>query len=350
VWADPSELLAGGRHAFEAFPWGYHPRDHFRYRSETQRRYEHLVANHRYLCFSNLGAFGAWGNFGVAAATGQKRKFSLWFDWVFHEMATGGHQSVKERIRNRIYSAIAKRNTYRAIRSCSLGLFHGQTVYDAYARLCRQPALVHDVHISPDDAISTSDLNSKMAELGTRSSLRIGYVGRAHPMKAPLDWIDAVAKAAQALGTERIEAVWLGDGPLLEDARAKVRALGLQACIRFEGFVADRSKVLSFMRRQDVLLFCHVTPESPRCLIEALISGLPIVGYESSYARELIGTRGGAILTPLGDPRVLAESLIRLANDREALRRLTAAAASSREIYNDQSVFAHRSELIKKYA
>ena len=258
--------------------------------------------------------------------------------------------STIKQIRNGIYAAIIKRQTYRAIRACDLGLFHGQTVYDAYAPFCRQPALVHDVHVSPNDAISDTDLASKMTQLGARRSIRIGYVGRAHPMKAPLQWIDAIAKAVKVLGSERIEAVWLGDGPLLEDARARVRDLNLQACIRFAGFVGDRAEVLAFLRRQDVLLFCHVTPESPRVLIEALISGLPLVGYDSSYARELVGERGGANLSPIGDSDALAANLIRLANSREELRRLTREAAASREIYNDEAVFAHRSELIKKYA
>jgi glycosyltransferase involved in cell wall biosynthesis len=350
VWADPAELLAGGRHVFEPFPWGYHPRDHFRHRSEVSRRYDKLVSDHRHLCFSNLGAFGAWGNFGVAAARRQKHKFSLWFDWVVHKMASNDDGSMKERIRNRLYSAITKRNTYSAIHHCDLGLFHGQTVYDAYSPLCRQPELVHDVHVSPDDAISEREIHSKLTELDARSSLRIGYVGRTHPMKAPFQWIDAIAEAVKVVGAERIEAVWIGDGPLLEDARAKVRELGLEACIRFDGFVSDRSAVLNFLRQQDLLLFCHVTPESPRCLIEALISGTALVGYESSYARELVGNRGGAILSPIGDSSTLAKSLIRLANERVELRRLISDAATSRAIYNDEAVFADRSELIKKYA
>ena len=350
VWADPSELLAEGRHIFEPFPWGYHPRDHFRFRSEVIRRFNALVPNHRYLCFSNLGAFGAWGNFGVAAARRKKQKFSLWFDWVLHQMGTNVETSAKDRIRSLVYKAIIKRQTYRAISACDLGLFHGQTVYDAYAPLCRQPALVHDVHVSPDDSISEKDMASKLAQQVGRFSIRIGYVGRAHPMKAPFQWIDAIAKAVKVLGAERIEAVWLGDGPLLEDARARVRELNLEQCIRFAGFVGDRAAVLGFLRQQDVLLFCHITPESPRCLIEALISGLPLIGYESSYARELVGQRGGAILSPIGDSDALAANLIRLANSREQLQELTQQAGASREIYNDETVFAHRSELIKKYA
>ncbi|MDP9009442.1 MAG: hypothetical protein M3N91_12200, partial [Pseudomonadota bacterium] len=32
VWADPTEMLAGGRVQFEPLPWGYHPREHFLHR------------------------------------------------------------------------------------------------------------------------------------------------------------------------------------------------------------------------------------------------------------------------------------------------------------------------------
>ena len=46
-----------------------------------------------------------------------------------------------------------------------------------------------------------------------------------------------------------------------------------------------------------VLVFCHTTPESPRNLVEALISGCPIVGYHSDFAAELVGDGGGAFVT-----------------------------------------------------
>jgi glycosyltransferase involved in cell wall biosynthesis len=349
VWADPTELLASGRVEFEPLPWGYHPRDHFLHRATVRRRLDTLVARHRYLCFSNLGVFGTWGNFAVDAARRQKRPYSLWFDWVLHEMAAGQAGSAKEKIRGWIYRAWTKRVTYRAVRGCRLGLFHGKTVYDAYAPLCGQPALVHDVHVHPDDAISDAELSARMASLPSRSPLRIGYVGRAHPMKAPLQWIDAVAQAVQVLGKGRIEATWLGDGPLLDDARARVRELGLENSIRFDGFVSDRSVVLRFLRGLDMFLFTHITPESPRCLIEALISGLPLIGYESSYARELVSDRGGGQFSPIGDSGQLAANLVRLARIREELTRLTSEAASARGIYNGEAVFAHRSELIKRF-
>lgn len=349
VWADPTQLLAAGRVKLEPLPWGYHPRDHLLHRADVRNRLDRLVASHRYLCFSNLGVFGTWGNLAVDAALRQNRPYSLWFDWVLHEMAATHRGSVKDMLRGVIYALWTKRITDRAVRGCSLGLFHGKTVYDAYAPICKEPALVHDVHVHPDDAISDAELAARMASLASRSPLRVGYVGRAHPMKAPLQWIDAVAAAVDTLGPGSIEAIWLGDGSLLEDARARIRDLGLESIIRFDGFVSDRGAVLKFLRDRDLFLFTHVTPESPRCLIEALISGLPLIGYESSYARELVTQSGGGIFSGIGDVSALAGNLIELARNREKLSRFTSEAAAARGIYNDEAVFAHRSDLIKRF-
>jgi colanic acid/amylovoran biosynthesis glycosyltransferase len=349
VWADPSPLLAQGRLRFEPLPWGYHPRDHFRYRSQVRRRFDELIADHQYLCFSNLGAFGAWGNFAAASARQQKRPYSLWFDWVLHAMSAGESSSLKRRLKESAFSRLVKHQTFKAIRGSALGLFHGRTVYDAYAPLCRQSELVHDVHVHPEDAISNDDLGRKVVEQATRTTLRIGYIGRVHPMKAPMQWIDAVAAAVGKLGVGRLEATWLGDGPLLDEARLRVRELGLEHSISFAGFVSNREQLLHFLRQQDLMVFCHITPESPRCLLESLISGTPLVGYESAYARELVGQRGGAVLTPLGDTSALASVLTQLADDRKRLSDLALGAGSSRALYNDEAVFAHRSELIKRY-
>jgi hypothetical protein len=51
----------------------------------------------------------------------------------------------------------------------------------------------------------------------------------------------------------------------------------------------------------------------------------------------------------IGDSGALAENLIRLARNREELKRLTSEAANGHGIYNDEAVFAHRSELIKRF-
>ena len=77
-------------------------------------------------------------------------------------------------------------------------------------------------------------------------------------------------------------------------------------------------------------MFCHKTPESPRNLIEALVSGAPIVGYDSPFPRDLIAAHGGGVLTPLNDVNALVDSLASLAD-------LSAAVQARRDYWRAQA-------------
>jgi glycosyltransferase involved in cell wall biosynthesis len=348
-WVNPASLLEERNIKLEPLPWGYHPFDYLKFRKSVRQKFVSLINSHRYLCFSNLGDLGAWGNIGSDVARGKNRKYSLWFDWVVHEMPQAKTKSIHKKIRQLFSRQNSKYQTYKAIRGCSLGLFHGKTVFDAYSPICRESHVVHDIHMSKQDAISDTALINKITSVKMRSNLRVGYVGRVHPMKSPHEWIEVVRKVNKTLQEGRIHATWLGSGPLLDAAIEEVKDNCLENAIDFAGFVSDREAIRTFLQNIDVFLFCHVTPESPRCLIEALISGAPIVGFESAYARDLVGDRGGAIFSNIHDTDSLANSLCNLIDNRDKLAQLIEAAATNRPFYNDESVFEHRSNLIKTY-
>ncbi len=348
-WVDPSSLLAERNIKLEPLPWGYHPLDYLRYRKSVREKLLTLINSHRYLCFSNLGYLGAWGNIAADVARELNRDYSLWFDWVIHEMPKPKSNSLTKQLLQFIARHNSKYQTYKAIRGCSLGLFHGKTVYDAYAPLCREPHVVHDIHMSKQDALSDDELVNKLVSVQSRKDLRIGYLGRVHPMKAPDEWIEVINQVNQRLGVGRVQATWLGNGPLLDASIEKVKEAGLLNTINFAGFVSDREAIRNFLMQIDIFLFCHITPESPRCLIESLILGTPLVGYESAYARDLVGDRGGAMFSNIHDVNGLADHLCKLVDDRDKLSRLIKEAAASRSLYNDATVFEHRSHLIKTY-
>jgi glycosyltransferase involved in cell wall biosynthesis len=144
-------------------------------------------------------------------------------------------------------------------------------------------------------------------------------------------------------------AKWYGDGPLIEELRHLVSDRGLSAWISFPGNVTVRSEVLDIFRAADLFVFCHLTPESPRCLMEALMSGLPILGFESAYASDLTSQYGGSATVPIGDVGALAELVTRYVSDKDARYNLSRAALHSGRQFSEQSVFRHRSELIKQF-
>jgi glycosyltransferase involved in cell wall biosynthesis len=96
-------------------------------------------------------------------------------------------------------------------------------------------------------------------------------------------------------------------------------------------------------------MFTHVTPESPRCLLESLISGTPIVGYRNKFAVDLTSSLGGGCFAEMHDWEALGKQIADLAFHRAELRQLTSEAARNGQRFSDVQVFAERSELILKF-
>jgi colanic acid/amylovoran biosynthesis glycosyltransferase len=111
----------------------------------------------------------------------------------------------------------------------------------------------------------------------------------------------------------------------------------------------DRAAVLNALRQAHLFVFCHKTPESPRNLIEALVSGTPLVGYNSAFPQDLISENGGGQLSAKDDVNALVASVLRLAADRRHLADLIQRAAMDGAAFSDVAVFKHRSDLIRTH-
>ncbi len=137
--------------------------------------------------------------------------------------------------------AMLKRNSIRDIQRAALGLFHGRTVYDGYAGLCKNSKVVHDVHLKVADIIPRRRLEERLAR--DSDPLQIIYVGRVHEMKGPWQWLEAMQKLLEHWsGSRPIHATWVGDGPLLEELRREVEARNLGASVRFPWSRDESSK------------------------------------------------------------------------------------------------------------
>lgn len=347
-WAPLTDLLGTGRLRIELLPWAYHPLDHFREVGAVRRLFRELIPEHQYLCFSNLGSFGAWGRIAAEEAYKLGRPYAIWLDWVLHEMPVAREGNPLRRLWQMVNSAILKRTSLRDVKRAALGLFHGMSVYDAYAPYSRVPKLVHDIHLGQEDMITDKELEARFSRV--RGTVSILYVGRVHQMKGPVLWVKCLERLIKSkdLGSVAVKATWVGEGPMLEELRGLVNQLGLSDVISFPGGEADRKEVLNRFRAADLFLFCHVTPESPRCLIEALMSGLPLLGFESAYANDLI-SQGGGETVPVGDVAALADMVAKYVSDTEARRSLSVAALRAGRLFSEELVFRHRADLIKEY-
>ena len=300
------------------------------------------IAAADYLHFAVGGLWGDWAAVGCIIAQRWGLPYAVWTDRV--EPRVVEFQSKSKTGIRRLYTLANARIMARyhryLIRHSALGLFNGMDCYKAYAGYSSNPHVVHDIHIEANARISDHELSKRLSR--STGPLRLVYAGRAHNDKGVLDWIDALAIAARD-GVD-FTATWYGGGPELDAARARIHQLALASKVVFPGPL-DLPDVMRELRTFDAFVFCHKTPESPRCLMEALICGLPIIGYDSSYARDLI-RNGGGMLSPIHDPRSLARSLFAI-QDRATLSYLSRCAAIDGQKFAAESAFCDRSRLMK---
>lgn len=296
-----------------------------------------------YLHFALGGLWGDWPSVAAILAEHSNRKFSVWTDHVESQVCAKLAETKRgiSRLYWQLTSLLLKRYERHIISNADLGLFHGADCFDAYARYCSNPHLVHNIHIGPEQHISDQRLRDRLANRD--NVLRVAYAGRASHEKGTLDWVRAIA-SAHVKGT-KVAATWFGSGPELAAAQHLANNLG--APISFPGPL-PHDKLLETLKTFDAFVFCHKTLESPRCLIEALACGLPIVGYRSPYPSDLLSSHGGGILVEMNSIEALAAAIKAIA-DQNQLEILSSAARAAGSEFTDDAVFAHRSDLMKTH-
>lgn len=330
-------------------PWAYSITKFIFHCSSVRATIAKSISRCHYLQFAIGGLFGDWASVAATVAHKQGRAYAIHTDRVEHQVILQVTRSARllTRLKAKIIAPIIASCHRWIVKNCALGLFHGSDCYEAYSPFCHNSHLIHNVHIKPRDAIDASVLAAKVHGVQTDRTIRICYAGRMEMMKAPMDWVRAIS-TAQNLGVN-LHATWMGDGTLKDEMKALIASLGLDSTIELSGFEPNRERLLQKIRESHLMLFTHVTPESPRCLLEALACGTPIVGYQSKYCEELIKDFGGGMFVPVNDWKQLGELISTLSRDRPLLQRLIEAASINGTRFNDEAVFKHRSKLIEKY-
>ena len=169
----------------------------------------------------------------------------------------------------------------------------------------------------------------------------VAYVGRI-ALEKGLDTLVRAMHAAKArAGGRKVMFALAGDGPYLVTCRAEV-----PEGTAFTGMIGG-DRLSAVYASADLFVFPSVTDTFGNVLLEAMASGLPVLGADAPPTRELLGDRRGAIF-PAGDPDALATAILELAADaprraRQAALGLTFAANQSWDvIFDDLILDYHR--------
>ncbi|MEV4264077.1 glycosyltransferase [Kribbella sp. NPDC049584] len=164
------------------------------------------------------------------------------------------------------------------------------------------------------------------AELGITPEVPlIGTVGRIDYQKAPEHFIAAIA----ALRHTAAVAVWIGSGPGDHEAKELVRRAGLSDRFVFAG---ERSDVPQLLPAFDVFAMASRYEGLPCAVVEAMRCGIPVVATAVNSVPDLVIPGESGVLVPPGRPRLLAEAIDDLLDDRpkaDRMARLGQAGAGS---------------------
>lgn len=149
-------------------------------------------------------------------------------------------------------------------------------------------------------------------------TLVVAYVGRLAPEKGLDAALTALQEVARARGG-KVAFMFVGDGP-------------------YEGEVHDRTPEPRWLPGKlvgddlsrayasaDVFLFPSTTDTFGNVMLEAMASGLPVIGADVGPTRELLGESRG-LLVPPDSSEGLTAALLRCVDDRKLVRRMARAA------------------------
>jgi len=156
------------------------------------------------------------------------------------------------------------------------------------------------------------------------AELVVVSVGRVQPDKDQLTLLAAfiALRARLPALADRMRLAIIGDGPLLATLRARVTAAGLDDSVWLPGARGDVAEILRSAR---VFALSSVVEGTPGAALEAMASGLPVVGTAVGGLPEVIEQGVTGLLVAPSDPDALAAALALYMADAETASRHGAA-------------------------
>ncbi|RLG01985.1 hypothetical protein DRN58_00545 [Thermococci archaeon] len=136
----------------------------------------------------------------------------------------------------------------------------------------------------------------------SQSTKKILFVGRLHPIKG----LDLLFRSLNHLTKLRndFELYLVGDGPLMQ----KLKNYTVNFRVKFYGFL-PKKEIAELMRRSDFLVLPSYQETFGCVIVEAHMTGLPVVASRVGGIVELITPENG-IMVPPGDENALSEAIL----------------------------------------
>lgn len=232
-----------------------------------------------------------------------------------HDMA---HEYFPETIRDEETIAYLKKELPEAARRAHRIIAVSETTRSDVIRfLGIAPEKVRVVYNGVDEAFRPIDNPALLAAARERYRLParfILFVGAIQPRKNILGVVEAYARICGEAGVPHDLVIAGGDGWKSEGLTERIAALGLEGKIHFTGYVADADLPLLY-NLADLFVFPSFYEGFGLPVLEAMACGVPVVTSSTSSLPEIAGD--AAVLVDPASPDEIGEAMRRLLTDHE---------------------------------
>ena len=139
-------------------------------------------------------------------------------------------------------------------------------------------------------------------------TLIVGYVGQLIRRKG----VNTLIRAFDSLQRSNKQLWIIGEGPQRSELEQLTEELGARNTVRFLGFREDR---IALMKHLDVFVLPSSQEGIPRCLLESMAAGIPIIATQIPGCTDLVRHEITGLLFDHGNVPQLAESLVRMSGN-----------------------------------
>jgi N-acetyl-alpha-D-glucosaminyl L-malate synthase BshA len=157
---------------------------------------------------------------------------------------------------------------------------------------------------------------------------------------------DVVATFARVNAVVPAVLIMVGDGPERVEAEVEARECGVSEHVHFLGKIDTIAPLLA---GADLFLLTSDKESFGLSALEAMASGVPVIGADAGGLSEVVSDGISGFLCPVGDVDAMADAGIRLLTDDALWQRMsTAAAADARARFSEAAIVAQYEALYRR--
>lgn len=208
-------------------------------------------------------------------------------------------------------------------------------------RLRFMPGIGVDRSLYSSSSVSESELNRLYKELGISAVAPVLLmVGEFRKRKRHADAIRAFSKVVHP----QAQLVLAGSGPLFEPMKQLAVSLGVADRVHFLGL---RDDVAALMKTSRAVILPSSQEGLPRCVLEALSMGVPVIGSRIRGTTELLECNAG-LLVDLGNIDQLTQAMQAVIDDADAAVTMGRAGQRQSKAYDLTNILRMHEELYEE--